>query len=348
MRNFLLFLAALTLAFPATAQNGPKFGKNGGVGAADSSVVTGEPTGGAFAIDGKTGVAALKGITLPAQTTIQPGQISVPKSGGTYISTPNYVGNEADAAIKSIVGSRLSPSTTAGAAGLFEKFSGAREFNALAGLAVKSSMVTFTRATGVYGEAFDPVGGADTFVEGGRFQGTLTGGAHGGAYGLICVGGTDISGVTNFAYLIGCEGEVDDQVGPNAPPFTSFDKNHFSASFVSTNGVGGSTMMRYDADVAFIVNPYSLGKFQTGLLVTKALIGTAVAATSGTALVSGIDLSLATFSSAAIRTPGFEVSPLGAVYAAGYSVQGTTGATCSPGTASLATLAITNGIVTHC
>lgn len=66
MLKFLLALVALTLAScnPAFAQSGPKYGKNGGVGSSTSIYVSGEPSGGTYAINGTTGRAVFAGVAL--------------------------------------------------------------------------------------------------------------------------------------------------------------------------------------------------------------------------------------------------------------------------------------------
>jgi hypothetical protein len=222
--------------------------------------------------------------------------------GSTSFSpTPNYVGSLADSSVAGISGSTSTPDTTQGAAGLFQKTSSNAAYNSLAGLATKLSTATNARATGVYGEASDITGGLTTFVEGGRFQGTLAAGANGSAYGAICAAGTNPTGVTTPDYLIGCEAEVDNQIGPDAPTFGSFNKDRFTASFLATQGVGSGT--RYKADGAFVVNPYSLGQYQTGLLLTSAVSDTGIAAANSSSMVTGIDLSHATLSYATLVAP---------------------------------------------
>lgn len=62
MRKIFLFLAALTFSLHAPAEaQGPKLGKNGGVGSATSTYSSGEPTGGTYAINGTTGAPTFTG-----------------------------------------------------------------------------------------------------------------------------------------------------------------------------------------------------------------------------------------------------------------------------------------------
>lgn len=234
------------------------------------------------------------------------GSVNVPRinnliGAAAFLASPNYAGSYGDSATVSISGSAASPDATQGAAGYFQKTSSATSFNSLAGVARKTVSTANSRATAVYGEAYDPVGGTTSFVEGGRFQGVLTGGANGSAYGAICAAGTNASGPTTPAYLIGCEGEVTKQVGADAPIFGSFNANSFTASFVATAGVGVASVKKVDA--AFVVNPYSVGKFRTGLLLSSAVDDTGIAALAGTRLASGIDLHLATLSYSVMWAP---------------------------------------------
>ena len=220
---------------------------------------------------------------------------------GTFSSTPNYFGSKADSVVVAVDGSSGTPTSTSGAAGVFQKFSTANAFNALAGLATKSSSATDARARAVYGEAVDVAGGVTSHVEGGRFQGVLAVGNFGSAYGAICAAGTNSSGPTNPAYLIGCEGEVTKQVGVDAPTYSSLDPNSFSASFLATNGVGVASAKKVDA--AFMVNPYSVSSFRTGFLVTSAVDNAGLAVKSGTNLVAGVDLHEAAITFASLWAP---------------------------------------------
>lgn len=220
---------------------------------------------------------------------------------GTFSSTPNYVGAKSDSIIVAVDGSSGTPTSTQGAAGLFQKFSSALSYNTLAGLATKTNASTNARATGVYGEAVDTSGGTSTFVEGGRFQGILSSGSNGSAYGIIGAAGTNPSGPTSPAYLIGVEGEVTKQVGSDASTYGSFNINSFSAAFVATCGVGVASAKK--ADAAFLTNSYSVSKFRTGLLLSSAVDDTGVAAASGTSLSSGVDIHLATISYASFWAP---------------------------------------------
>ena len=69
MRKILVSLAAVVVvvASPAVAQSGPKYGKNGGIGASSCTYSSGEPTGGGsactYSIDGTTGTATIKDVS---------------------------------------------------------------------------------------------------------------------------------------------------------------------------------------------------------------------------------------------------------------------------------------------
>jgi hypothetical protein len=67
LRKLISFIAFLSLFAVAYAQ-GPKMGKNGGVGSASSTFSSGEPTGGTYSINGTTGVATFPRVNLPASS----------------------------------------------------------------------------------------------------------------------------------------------------------------------------------------------------------------------------------------------------------------------------------------
>jgi hypothetical protein len=300
-------------------------------------------------------------------------------SGGVFFPSPNYVGALPDSAVVGISGAQAAPTTTAGAAGLFEKFARSHASNALAGIAYKFGANYEDRTTGVFGEAADEVGGFGSFVEGLRGQGSIMHGNAAAAYGAICSAGIDPNTeATNFRLLTGCEGEVDNTIGPDAATFDTFSRDHFAVSFVASNGVGRGK--RYKADAAFWTNSYSLAQFQTGFLCSAGVADTCLAATKDTAARKGIDLSLATLSFATLVAPNN--APIRFANAAGtakldvlnvdaanvlqvgtdaarvnvpaplsagaYSVGSTVGVSCAAGTVNPVTMVVTNGIVTHC
>ena len=336
------------------------------------------PTAAAARIDSNTtSDTAVIGRDTPAKPIASSPKL--PLGGGTFHPTPLYAGELADSAMSVVVGSHEAPTVTAGAAGVFEKFAKSHASNALAGIAYKYGGNYEDRTTGIYGEAADKVGGFGSFVEGMRGQGTLVQGSAGAAYGVICSAGIDpVSGARDFRLLTGCEGEVDNTIGPDAPTFEAFSRDHFAISFVASNGVGNGK--RYKADAAFWTNSYSLAQFQTGFLCSAAIADTCMAATKDTVAKKGIDLSLATLSYAAIIVPnnapirfadaagaarlnvlnvdranvlqvGTEsasVNVPAALTANSYGVGKVAGVSCAAGKVNLATLVVTNGIITHC
>lgn len=314
-----------------------------------------------------------------ASTNAASGQVHGRVDGGVFFPSPLYVGRLAESAVAGIAGSQDVPTTTAGAAGLFEKFAKSHASNALAGIAYKYGAGYEDRTTGVFGEGADKVGGYGSFVEGVRGQGTLVEGRAGAAYGVICSAGVDPrSGASDFRLLVGCEGEVDNTIGPDAPTFDHFSRDHFAIPFIASNGVGSGR--RYKADAGFWTNSYSLAQFQTGFLCSGAVADTCLAATRDTVARKGIDLSRGRFSYATLVAPNnapirftnadgaavlnvlnldagdvlqlgadaSKVNVAGALAAKSYSVGSVTGVSCAAGTVNLATLTVTNGIVTHC
>lgn len=354
---------------PSTAGSGAKTSRT----AKDGAIAVGEPGGPNEARPSSSAAKRDPGAP-PAKTQMH---LAFPE--GVFFRSPMYVGDLADSVVAGIAGSRSSPTTTAGAAGVFEKFSKSHASNALAGIAYKYGDRYEDRTTGVFGEAADKVGGFGSFVEGIRGQGTLIEGTAGAAYGAICSAGIDPhSGANNFRLLVGCEGETDNTVGPDAPTFEKFSRDHFAITFVASNGVGSGK--RYKADAGFWTNSYSLAPFQTGFLCSSAVADTCMAATRDTAIRKGIDLSLASLSYATLIAPNnapirfanaagtkkldiltvdpADVLQLGTeaarvnvpapLTAKSYGVGSLAGVSCAAGTVNLATLTITKGLVTHC
>lgn len=229
-------------------------------------------------------------------------QLKVKTENGTYYLSPSYQSPLEDTALVGLSGSKDVPTSSSSAAGYFSKVSTNHAFNALVGVAHKYGNQYEDRATAVFGQAVDYVGVYGSFVEGGRFEGTLINGNQGAAYGAICSAGVDPNtGATDPRLLVGCEADVNDQLGPDAPLFGAFNRDRFRTTFLASQGVGVGG--NYKVDAAFVCNPYSLGKFQTGFLLTECIVDTGIAATSGTAMAKGIDLSLADLSYATLVAP---------------------------------------------
>jgi len=232
---------------------------------------------------------------------IQSGDTLDVANGSSFSASPNWVGNASDFKLVGVDGTTGTPSTTAAPVAAISKTANVSAFNSFGVIANKKSSASNARGTAVYGEAVDLAGGSTSFVEGGRFQGVLSAGVNGSAYGSICAAGTNASGPTTPAYLIGCEGEVTKQVGSDAPTYGSFNANAFTASFNATAGVGVGSVKKVDA--AIVVNPYSVGKFRTGLLLTSAVDDTGIAAASGSSMANAIDVHMATLSYSALWAP---------------------------------------------
>lgn len=229
-------------------------------------------------------------------------RVTVRRENGAYDPAPSYQAGVTYSSFAGFSGSKASPVTNATATGYFSKASTNHAFNALVGVAHKYGTQYEDRATAVFGQAVDYVGVYGSFVEGGRFEGTLIDGDQGAAYGAICSAGVDPNtGATNPRLLIGCEADVNDQLGPDAPLFGAFNRDRFRATFLASQGVGVGGQFKVDA--AFVCNPYSLGQFQTGFLLTECVVDTGIAATIGTTMRKGIDLSLATLSYATLVAP---------------------------------------------
>jgi len=229
-------------------------------------------------------------------------RISVSREGGAYDPSPSYQAGVTYSSFAGFSGKMGAPVANAVATGYFSKASTNHAFNAPVGVAHKYGNQYEDRATAVFGQAVDYVGVYGSFVEGGRFEGTLINGHQGAAYGAICSAGVDPNtGATDPRLLVGCEADVNDQLGPDAPLFGAFNRDRFRTTFLASQGVGVGGDFKVDA--AFVCNPYSLGKFQTGFLLTECVADTGVAAASGTVMAKGIDLSLAALSYASLVAP---------------------------------------------
>ncbi|TXN78603.1 hypothetical protein [Methylobacterium sp. WL8] len=117
------------------------------------------------------------------------------------------------------------------------------------------------RVQGYFGEAIDMVGGASTFVEGGRLHGIVARGTRSSAYGAVGLAQSLPGTLPDF--LISFEGEVVRQDGVDAPPPISFSPARYIASFVATARVGDRP------DVGFVTNPYNAVPFRTGFMVAE-------------------------------------------------------------------------------
>lgn len=231
---------------------------------------------------------------------------------GALISSPNYVGTEADSAYIITDGTSAAPSLTQGAALVVQKTSSnAAGFNALAAFATKKSTAANARATAFFAEAVDNVGGDNSYVEAIRPQATLTGGTLGSAYGAVSVAGATSDAVTP-KFLIGHESVVDNHVLTDALDPSSFNKDSYRASFVATNGSG--TGSRAKSDVAFYANYYNSSPFRTGLMFAQNSIDhTGIKFNSGLTIVNGIEMSGATISGYAFKSPNFSIDGTGGV-----------------------------------
>lgn len=230
---------------------------------------------------------------------------------GTYVGTANYTGSIATSSIVGVVGSSGSPNLSQDAVAVWQKTTGVTATSGVNATTYSSIFKTTTgantHATSGFDEAQDNVGGANSFIEGRRSHAVLTGGSNGSAYGAVLVAGT--AGGIGYQYLIGAEAEAANQSGSDAPIWSSFNVNAFSAGFVATSKNGGTGNK---TDIAFVTNPYSAAPFRTGYGCygddgggRKGVDHTCYAVTGS--VPYGLDLRLGTFSGAAIRLPNLGV-----------------------------------------
>jgi hypothetical protein len=187
-----------------------------------------------------------------------------------FAPTVNFPGSDASADIITVLGSSGTPDNTDNPVAIFQKWAGTP--STALNPAVYASIYKTSNAAGqhveaIFGEAQDNAGwngiGANNFVEGARFQGTLNSGtALGSAYGMVAAAGGNTG--ASYTYMIGIESNVVNQY-TNAP--IAFNPNSFSAAFLATNGFGAGS---YETDAAYMVNQNSAQPFIRGFYVPQA------------------------------------------------------------------------------
>lgn len=181
---------------------------------------------------------------------------------GVFTSTPNFTGTTGTSAAIVVQGSTTTPNATQDPAFAVTKVATSTATSGVnqalyAGIS-KEVSANNERATAIFGEGNDAVGGSGSFVEGGRFHGLVNAGTNGSGYGAITSGeaGNGIS----YTYLVGTEGEV---INKNADATTSFSNATYAASFVASSS--GTKKV----EAAYVVNPFTVAaaEFITGFYV---------------------------------------------------------------------------------
>ena len=216
-----------------------------------------------------------------------------------FAATPIYAGSPASASFLSVLGTRETPAATLDATAIFQKTStGATRGSQTNGTAYFSATKTGSsagsRATGILSEALANAGGAGSFVEGGRFHGSIAATGSGEATGAVAVGQNFVG--STYTYLLGFEGSVENSTG-DAP--TIFDPSHFAVGYLATNAQSGRSKI---SDAGFLTNPFNRKPFRVGYLVGRGSVDNAAfrsLANSG----YGIDLSSGTQSFCSICLP---------------------------------------------
>jgi hypothetical protein len=172
----------------------------------------------------------------------------------------------------SVLGSREAPVATLDATAIFQKTStGAASGSQTNGTAYFSATKTGSsrgsRATGILSEALAAAGGTGSFVEGGRFHGSIAGTGSGEATGAVAVG-QNLDG-SSYTYLLAFEGALENSMA-DAP--TMFDPSHFAVAYLATNAQSGSSKV---SDAGFLTNPFNSKPFRVGYLVGKGSVDNA-------------------------------------------------------------------------
>ena len=230
-----------------------------------------------------------------------------------FTATANYSAGSTNARTLTVSGSFASPNTTQDAAAIVQKSTASiatSGVNSASYVSIFKKMTgANTRASAIFTEAQDTVGGAGSWVEGIKTLATITGGTLGSAYGAVLSAGLG-SGIS-YTYLVGAEATTENYSGVDSPIYAALNLNQFSAAFVATNITGG---VGSKSDAAFFTNPYSGAPFRTGFAVygddgggRKGVDHTGFAVKG--ALVHGLDLygGGASYSGSAIRLPNLGI-----------------------------------------
>jgi hypothetical protein len=236
--------------------------------------------------------------------------------GGTFTPTDNYLASNLTTLTQFLDGSRTTPQTSADAISIINKVSnfGSNGNYALYVGHIKRNSAAGVNASavGIFSETQDEGGGTTAFVEGGRFHAILQAGNSSSAYGAIFFAANVAP--NTFTYLTGCEAQVANNAAADAPLPASFSSGSFAAAFVATCGKGGTKK----GDAGFIVNPFNTPTtFRTGFFVPNNSVDYAAFCSSAVCNL-GLDLSLGTFSVAAVQIPNNQ--PIAATNAAGNAV----------------------------
>jgi hypothetical protein len=246
-------------------------------------------------------------------TTAQVGLLSSPNTwiadntyGSPFIPQANYGGSISAALIQGTLGTTGSPTTNPDAPFIFQKTSnipGNVQLNpTVLVMGFKNASTSTAYISALTSIAQDNVGGSTTFSEAIRGMSILSAGALGSAYGTICSAVANTS--VTYTYLIGCEGQVVNNSGVDAPVPGSFNVNSFSASFVSSNS--GTNK----ADAGYVCNHYNTAIVRSCVYIAAGSTDQSALYNAAT-LVNGIDLSTGVYSSFQIKGVAFTVDGSG-------------------------------------
>ncbi len=388
MPKFLILavLAAVAFAQPLEAQSGPKFGKNGGVGSTTSTVSSGEPAGGTYSINGITGKATFRSQSIGDPTDSAAPPVSLASKGPTPTLAigasiyPTNIGGSG--AAKYDATSNVLANTIGAKFGLF----GAAAKDNVTWLNSYISGVDSTghaqvysiSTTGNYGGVFaarssdnhganqNVIGAISTVLSDNTTQSDVVWAGYDAAYveptavprGTF---GREISLINN---------------GPGTPEFGdpyNYNVSGFTNALRVDCGDGITVTKDCGAAIAIIPN---LGIARAGIVFGDGVLRSVGGYAPAIAMPSGYGFSWYTatavpvwrvFSNASgsalsqmilgdgtldIYTSNgsshpFAVTSAG-ISASGYQVGATAGVSCAAGTVTLASLVVTNGIVTHC
>lgn len=223
---------------------------------------------------------------------------------GAFVQANSYSAGATGAGLLMTRGATLSPSTDGVATGIFQAVANVTSGS---GECLYASMIKLGTANNVdyhavYGECVDNAGGAGSSIAGGRFTASLLVGTGGNATGVTNVAIATVA----YAFLIGNEAQVWNQV---ADATTTFSSSLFDAGYLASNA---GTKKSF---AAFMTNPDGVTiPWINGLYVASGTLQDSVVRSDATSAY-GINFLNGTFTTAAFRSPNFQVDGSGTITA---------------------------------
>lgn len=224
---------------------------------------------------------------------------------GAFVQANSYAAGATGAGLLMTRGTLASPTTDGVATGIFQAVANVASGS---GECLYASMIKLGTASNVdyhavYGECVDNAGGGS--CAGGRFTASLLVGTGGNGTGVTNVAIATVP----YAFLVGNEAQVINLV---ADATTSFSASAFDCGFLATNANHVSAKKSF---AAFMTNPNgALAAWINGLYIASGTLQDSVVRSDATSAY-GINLLNGTFTTAAFRSPNFQVDGSGTITA---------------------------------